>query len=165
MLPTMATSDQMYGRVADALLRQSGQDAGLTLVHSMAWLNSAYADDDLDTRSVLTCDGDEAGQGSDRAEADLRPQRWLRGAKRPLLAQFCRSRSSIPAPNLRTLSSSDTARRSAACTDGLRTARSSVGGTRLDVTGCDPTSTLPCLATSCATTIRWLSLQSCLSPR
>ncbi|MET9717235.1 hypothetical protein ABZZ46_17740 [Streptomyces rochei] len=84
----MATSDQMYGRVADALLRQSGQDAGLTLVHSMAWLNSAYADDDLDTRSVLTCDGDEAGQGSDRAEADLRPQRWLRGAKRPLLAQF-----------------------------------------------------------------------------
>ncbi|MFC8001053.1 CRISPR-associated helicase Cas3' [Streptomyces rochei] len=88
LLPTMATSDQMYGRVADALLRQSGQDAGLTLVHSMAWLNSAYADDDLDTRSVLTCDGDEAGQGSDRAEADLRPQRWLRGAKRPLLAQF-----------------------------------------------------------------------------
>ncbi|MFH9439060.1 CRISPR-associated helicase Cas3' [Streptomyces rochei] len=88
LLPTMATSDQMYGRVADALLRQSGQDAGLTLVHSMAWLNSAYADDDLDTGSVLTCDGDEAGQGSDRAEADLRPQRWLRGAKRPLLAQF-----------------------------------------------------------------------------
>ncbi|MGI5397626.1 CRISPR-associated helicase Cas3' [Streptomyces sp. CA-251251] len=88
LLPTMATSDQMYGRVAGALLRQSGEDAGLTLVHSMAWLNSAYADEDLDARSVLTCDGDEAGRGSGRVEADLRPQRWLRGAKRPLLAQF-----------------------------------------------------------------------------
>ncbi|MET7318099.1 hypothetical protein ABZX83_22545 [Streptomyces thermoviolaceus] len=40
LLPTMATSDQMYGRVAQALLRQSGEGAGLTLVHSMAWLNS-----------------------------------------------------------------------------------------------------------------------------
>ncbi|MFI8307739.1 HD domain-containing protein [Streptomyces sp. NPDC085927] len=88
LLPTMATSDQMHGRVAKALLRQSGEDAGLTLVHSMAWLNSAYADEDLDAQSVLTCDGDEAGVGSRRAEADMRPQRWLRGPKRPLLAQF-----------------------------------------------------------------------------
>ncbi|WP_221359242.1 CRISPR-associated helicase Cas3' [Streptomyces beigongshangae] len=88
LLPTMATSDQMHGRIAKALLRQSGEDAGLTLVHSMAWLNSAYADEDLDAQSVLTCDGDEMGEGSGRAEADLRPQRWLRGPKRPLLAQF-----------------------------------------------------------------------------
>jgi CRISPR-associated endonuclease/helicase Cas3 len=88
LLPTMATSDQMHGRVADALLRQSGTEAGLTLVHSMAWLNSAYADEDLTTQPVLTCDGDEAGQGKRRAEADIRPQRWLRGPKRPLLAQF-----------------------------------------------------------------------------
>ncbi|MGV9290955.1 CRISPR-associated helicase Cas3' [Streptomyces sp. NPDC003719] len=88
LLPTMATSDQMHGRVADALLRQSGTEAGLTLVHSMAWLNSAYADEDLTTQPVLTCDGDEAGQEQRRAEADLRPQRWLRGPKRPLLAQF-----------------------------------------------------------------------------
>ncbi|WP_311136984.1 CRISPR-associated helicase Cas3' [Streptomyces griseomycini] len=88
MLPTMATSDQMHGRVAKALLRQSGEDAGLTLVHSMAWLNSAYADEDLDAQSVLTCDGNEVGEGSRRAEADMRPQRWLRGPKRPLLAQF-----------------------------------------------------------------------------
>ncbi|MEU3664499.1 CRISPR-associated helicase Cas3' [Streptomyces sp. NPDC032940] len=88
LLPTMATSDQMHGRVADALLRQSGTEAELTLVHSMAWLNSAYTDEDLTTQPVLTCDGDEAGQGKRRAEADLRPQRWLRGPKRPLLAQF-----------------------------------------------------------------------------
>ncbi|MGW5788072.1 CRISPR-associated helicase Cas3' [Streptomyces sp. NPDC003757] len=88
LLPTMATSDQMHGRVADALLRQSGAQAGLTLVHSMAWLNSAYADEDLTVQTVLTCDGDEAGREGGRAEADLRPQRWLRGPKRPLLAQF-----------------------------------------------------------------------------
>lgn len=88
LLPTMATSDQMHGRVARAVSRQSGEDAGLTLVHSMAWLNSAYADEDLATQSVLTCEGDEVGQGCRRAEADMRPQRWLRGPKRPLLAQF-----------------------------------------------------------------------------
>lgn len=88
LLPTMATSDQMHGRVAKALSRQSGEGAGLTLVHSMAWLNGAYSDEDLDTQSVLTCDGDEVGEGRRRAESDMRPQRWLRGPKRPLLAQF-----------------------------------------------------------------------------
>ncbi|MFH8939537.1 CRISPR-associated helicase Cas3' [Streptomyces griseosporeus] len=88
LLPTMATSDQMYGRVAQALVRQSGEGAGLTLVHSMAWLNSAYSDDSLDAQDVLACDGDEARDGRARVEADMRPQRWLRGSKRPLLAQF-----------------------------------------------------------------------------
>ncbi|MFB7337757.1 CRISPR-associated helicase Cas3' [Streptomyces adustus] len=87
LLPTMATSDQMYGRVAGALLRQSGHDAGLTLVHSMAWLNSAYSDVSLDAgQGVVTCDGDEGQLGW--AEADMRPRQWLRGSKRPLLAQF-----------------------------------------------------------------------------
>ncbi|GAA4781669.1 HD domain-containing protein [Streptomyces ziwulingensis] len=88
LLPTMATSDQMHGRVAHALLRQCGEDAGLTLVHSMAWLDSAYADEDLGVQSVLTGEGDEAGERGRRPEADMRPQRWLRGSKRPLLAQF-----------------------------------------------------------------------------
>ncbi|MEU2296553.1 CRISPR-associated helicase Cas3' [Streptomyces antibioticus] len=89
LLPTMATSDQMYGRVAGALLRQAGRDAGLTLVHSMAWLNSAYADVSLSAgESVVTCDGDEGQAGRQRAEADMRPRQWLRGPKRPLLAQF-----------------------------------------------------------------------------
>lgn len=86
MLPTTATSDQMHERISRTLLRQSGQDAGLTLVHSMAWLNSAYADDDLAAQQVLTCD--DEGEGAGRAEVVLRPQRWLRGPKRPLLAQF-----------------------------------------------------------------------------
>ncbi|MFD7923507.1 CRISPR-associated helicase Cas3' [Streptomyces sp. NPDC059740] len=88
LLPTMATSDQMYDRVARALGNQSGEDAGLTLVHSMAWLSGAYADDDLDGETVVTCDGDEAPAGRRRQEADMRPGRWLRGSKRPLLAQF-----------------------------------------------------------------------------
>ncbi|MGW0969882.1 CRISPR-associated helicase Cas3' [Streptomyces sp. NPDC002516] len=89
LLPTMATSDQMYGRVAGALVRQSGRDAGLTLVHSMAWLNSAYSEESLGAgQGVVTCDGDEGREGRQRAEADMRPQKWLRGAKRPLLAQF-----------------------------------------------------------------------------
>ncbi|MFJ8364585.1 CRISPR-associated helicase Cas3' [Streptomyces sp. NPDC093984] len=88
LLPTMATSDQMYGRVAGSLRRQAAQGAGLTLLHSMAWLNTAYADEDLEGGGeVLVCDGDEA-PGSVRPEADLWPRRWLRGMKRALLAQF-----------------------------------------------------------------------------
>ncbi|MFD5786730.1 CRISPR-associated helicase Cas3' [Streptomyces sp. NPDC127037] len=88
LLPTMATSDQIHDRVARTLLNQSGEGAGLTLVHSMAWLSGAYADDDLDGDTVVTCDGDEAPAGRSRREADMRPGRWLRGSKRPLLAQF-----------------------------------------------------------------------------
>lgn len=89
LLPTMATSDQMYGRIAQALVRQCGLGAGLTLVHSMAWLNSAYTDETLEAgQQVVTCDGDEAGAGRRRAQADMRPRQWLRGSKRPLLAQF-----------------------------------------------------------------------------
>ncbi len=88
LLPTMATSDQMHDRVARTLGNQSGEEAGLTLVHSMAWLSSSYADEDLDGEAVVTCDGDEAPAGRRRREADMRPGRWLRGPKRPLLAQF-----------------------------------------------------------------------------
>ncbi|MGW3649204.1 CRISPR-associated helicase Cas3' [Streptomyces sp. NPDC000878] len=90
LLPTMATSDQMYGRVAGVVARQAGPDAGLTLTHSMAWLNSAYAEDEPGTLRVLTCEGDEEDEtdGPARREAAMRPRRWLRGAKRALLAQF-----------------------------------------------------------------------------
>ncbi|MFF5538627.1 CRISPR-associated helicase Cas3' [Streptomyces cinerochromogenes] len=88
VLPTMATSDQMYGRVAASLRRQAAGGAGLTLLHSMAWLNAAYADEDLQGGDgILVCDGDE-GPGAARSEADSRPRRWLRGMKRALLAQF-----------------------------------------------------------------------------
>ncbi|WP_369387174.1 CRISPR-associated helicase Cas3' [Streptomyces sp. CG1] len=89
LLPTMATSDQMYGRVAGVVARQAGEGAGLTLTHSMAWLNSAYAEDEAGGLQVLTCEGEEDGvDGPVRREVDMRPRRWLRGAKRPLLAQF-----------------------------------------------------------------------------
>ncbi|MFG2703158.1 CRISPR-associated helicase Cas3' [Streptomyces sp. NPDC048386] len=89
LLPTMATSDQMYGRVAGVVARQAGAEAGLTLTHSMAWLNSAYAEDGPSGLRVLTCEGKEDGADRPgRREADMRPRRWLRGAKRPLLAQF-----------------------------------------------------------------------------
>ncbi|MFD8193103.1 CRISPR-associated helicase Cas3' [Streptomyces wuyuanensis] len=89
LLPTMATSDQMYGRVASTLQRQAGQDAGLTLTHSMAWLSSAYSDNDLASGQRISAgDGDEEGATGGRCDADMRPRQWLRGAKRPLLAQF-----------------------------------------------------------------------------
>ncbi|MDX3241681.1 CRISPR-associated helicase Cas3' [Streptomyces sp. ME18-1-4] len=91
LLPTMATSDQMYARVAGVVARQAGDGAGLTLTHSMAWLNSAYAEDAVSVNElrVATCEGEEDGAGgAERREADMRPVRWLRGAKRPLLAQF-----------------------------------------------------------------------------
>ncbi|MFF9307092.1 CRISPR-associated helicase Cas3' [Streptomyces sp. NPDC014777] len=89
LLPTMATSDQMYQRVAGVVARQAGPDAGLTLTHSMAWLNGAYAEDDLTQVRVLTGDAEEDTTAAGvRREVDMRPRRWLRGAKRPLLAQF-----------------------------------------------------------------------------
>lgn len=89
LLPTMATSDQMHSRVAGVLARQHGHGAGLTLTHSMAWLSSAYADDDLDAGPrVLVCEGEENGGRAEQHQAEMRPGRWLRGAKRPLLAQF-----------------------------------------------------------------------------
>lgn len=55
----------------------------------MAWLNAAYTEDGPGGVRVLTCEGDEEGtDGRARRELDMRPVRWLRGAKRPLLAQF-----------------------------------------------------------------------------
>ncbi|WP_369185402.1 HD domain-containing protein [Streptomyces sp. Y1] len=91
LLPTMATSDQMHRRVAGALDRQSAScGGGLTLTHSMAWLSRAYADGDLcEGETVLV--GDDAGAGgglASREQLAMRPRQWLRGAKRPLLAQF-----------------------------------------------------------------------------
>ncbi|MGQ4514259.1 CRISPR-associated helicase Cas3' [Streptomyces sp. DW26H14] len=89
LLPTMATSDQMFRRITTTLQSQAGERAGLTLVHSMAWLKEANEGEGVGAGpDVLTCDGDELGAARLRAEADMRPRRWLRGAKRALLAQF-----------------------------------------------------------------------------
>jgi CRISPR-associated endonuclease/helicase Cas3 len=89
LLPTMATSDQMHARVAGVLARQNASGAGLTLTHSMAWLSSAYGDDDLGQGPrVLVCEGQEGPGGPGRDQARMMPRRWLRGTKRPLLAQY-----------------------------------------------------------------------------
>ena len=41
-LPTMATADQMFLRVLDFARDNAAGDAPLTLLHSMAWLNTQY---------------------------------------------------------------------------------------------------------------------------
>ncbi|MCD0485200.1 CRISPR-associated helicase Cas3' [Streptacidiphilus sp. ASG 303] len=86
LLPTMATSDQMYERVNAFVRRQCTAPPSVTLTHSMAWLNPAYSEDLLQTGpAVLTGEiADQNGSGSGSAVAS----RWLRGGKRPLLAQF-----------------------------------------------------------------------------
>ncbi len=88
VLPTMATSDEMYKRIAAAVVRQFPQaSATVTLTHSMAWLNDAYSDGDLTVRGRVATHDETLTPG----EADwrsTRPGAWLRGAKRPLLAQF-----------------------------------------------------------------------------
>jgi CRISPR-associated endonuclease/helicase Cas3 len=83
-LPTMATADQMYLRVAKFALRCVDGPASLAVLHSMAWLgredierNLAAAADEL-----LLEDADSLA-GSHVAEAD-----WLYGRYRGLLASL-----------------------------------------------------------------------------
>jgi CRISPR-associated endonuclease/helicase Cas3 len=87
LLPTMATSDKMHERVAGVLSRQAGRGAGLTLTHSMAWLSRAYADEDLEVGERVLV-GEEHQSPVERQLAEMRPRWWLRGPKRPLLAQY-----------------------------------------------------------------------------
>ncbi|MGW3565914.1 CRISPR-associated endonuclease Cas3'' [Streptomyces sp. NPDC000941] len=92
LLPTMATSDRMYARVSGFVARQLArgvsEGASVSLTHSMAWLSSAYGAVDADAGAeVLSCE-DQAQAAGDRDGAGLVPKRWLRGGKRPLLAQF-----------------------------------------------------------------------------
>lgn len=79
-LPTMATANAMYPRVAEFAGRALGGERALTLLHSMAWLNPAYAERDH-------ADG-EAGGGDVSAEHVTATEAgtWLRGPKRGLLA-------------------------------------------------------------------------------
>ncbi len=80
-LPTMATSDQMYERILAYVQRRAEPDVdtAVTLLHSMAWLNPAYAPEP-GGGSVVTGDDDPTGQARTAATA------WLRGRKRGLLA-------------------------------------------------------------------------------
>ncbi|WP_367436116.1 CRISPR-associated helicase Cas3' [Streptomyces celluloflavus] len=79
-LPTMATADAMYRRVADFAKQNVEGDRSLALLHSMAWLSEAYA----------VPVGGHGGDGSEVTVGDSQAQiaagQWLRGAKRGLLA-------------------------------------------------------------------------------
>ncbi|MEU2870163.1 CRISPR-associated helicase Cas3' [Streptomyces olivoreticuli] len=86
-LPTMATADQMHTRIAAALARQGGRGGALTLTHSMAWLSNACSDQALEMGPRVLA-GDDAQGEQERWQAVMQPARWLRGPKRPLLAQF-----------------------------------------------------------------------------
>nr|WP_276206356.1 CRISPR-associated helicase Cas3' [Thermoactinospora rubra] len=68
-LPTMATTSQMFRRVDEFRLRRA--QGAITLLHAMAWLDSAYSPD-----------GEEVGVLTD----DPFATQWLRGSKRGLLA-------------------------------------------------------------------------------
>lgn len=83
-LPTMATADQMYGRVRDFLTRQAPDTTSLTLLHSMSWLNPAYVNvrPETDGSEVLS-DEQDAGR-----PARIVATRWLRTGKRGLLASW-----------------------------------------------------------------------------
>ncbi|WP_158578650.1 CRISPR-associated helicase Cas3' [Spongiactinospora rosea] len=74
-LPTMATADQMYGRTRAYGERRAEDDAALTLLHSMSWLNDAYTGTGTDS-TVITDD------------TSLRAPEWLHGRKRGLLASM-----------------------------------------------------------------------------
>ncbi|MFE6304644.1 CRISPR-associated helicase Cas3' [Nocardiopsis sp. NPDC057823] len=71
-LPTMATADQMYGRLREYALRRADVRAPLALLHSMAWLNPEYAPTD---EELSEPDG-------------LAPTTWLMKSKRGLLASW-----------------------------------------------------------------------------
>lgn len=80
-LPTMATSDQMYLRVRRYTERATTGPAAVSLAHSMAWLNPAYAPDPA---GIGLANPDvELGVSGRTAAAE-----WLFGSKRPLLARI-----------------------------------------------------------------------------
>lgn len=80
-LPTMATADQMYRRVAEYATRCLDRPAGLTLAHSMAWLNKEYAAGTASLGEVVGDQDPDHCEPSRTAAAE-----WLHGRKRTLLA-------------------------------------------------------------------------------
>ena len=81
-LPTMATSDQIYRRTRAYADNATTGPAAVTLAHSMAWLNQAYA---LDSELART---DRVVTGEERANGRTAAPSWLHAAKRPLLARI-----------------------------------------------------------------------------
>ncbi|RCV51385.1 CRISPR-associated helicase Cas3' [Marinitenerispora sediminis] len=90
-LPTMATADQMYGRVRAYLDGRVDAAASMTLLHGMAWLNTDYLPETSEPAS-----GDHSGEGAAVAADAESPERrrlievteWLQGRKRGLFADY-----------------------------------------------------------------------------
>ncbi|MBU3063155.1 CRISPR-associated helicase Cas3' [Nocardia sp. NEAU-G5] len=84
-LPTMATADPMYKRLSAYGIRRAVGPAALALLHSMAWLNSAYLPENTDA-GVST--GDDSGGDESARRFVIAISEWLMGAKRGLLAPW-----------------------------------------------------------------------------
>lgn len=77
-LPTMATSDQMFTRVAEYVARRGAGESSAALAHGMAWLRPV----DEMLAEVVTAAAEVAGA----EDTVVHSTEWLRGAKRPMLA-------------------------------------------------------------------------------
>jgi CRISPR-associated endonuclease/helicase Cas3 len=79
-LPTMATADQMFLRVLDFARDNAAGDAPLTLLHSMAWLNTQYISEEPPAGEVLS--------GDDQDADPFAPTDWLLGPRRGICAPW-----------------------------------------------------------------------------
>nr|WP_324610465.1 MULTISPECIES: CRISPR-associated endonuclease Cas3'' [unclassified Streptomyces] len=80
-LPTMATADGMFPRVAAFANQALYGERALTLLHSMAWLSPAYNDPSNPAATKVSDDAVVAERSTATAAGT-----WLRGPKRGLLA-------------------------------------------------------------------------------
>lgn len=85
-LPTMATADEMYSRVAAFADRRLNDPAALTLLHSMAWLSDVYASTSDTDASDRAASRDTVTLTEEDPAARVAATKWLRGRKRGLLA-------------------------------------------------------------------------------
>jgi CRISPR-associated endonuclease/helicase Cas3 len=85
-LPTMATADAMFERVADFARSNVEGDLALTLLHSMAWLSDAYGQVAASSDAVPGPAGEGVGVTVADGHTATDVGAWLRGAKRGLLA-------------------------------------------------------------------------------
>ncbi len=89
-LPTMATSDQMFGRVKTFLeTRYPEQSVGFMLLHGHAALSAEFeALKDRGAEFRVCNVGDKADEGYDHASAGIVASEWFTSRKRGLLAPF-----------------------------------------------------------------------------
>ncbi|MFC7329882.1 CRISPR-associated helicase Cas3' [Marinactinospora rubrisoli] len=90
-LPTMATADQMYGRVRAYLDGRVDAAGSMTLLHGMAWLNTDYLPEVPGPPSgVRPGDGDVGATSVESPERRrlIEVTEWLQGRKRGLFADY-----------------------------------------------------------------------------